>query len=414
MNYVNKYSKYKNKYLELKEHFGGTIGERAKYEYNVYNYCNTKINSFIKNNKDTYKYITSICIKTVYDFMNELYTTNDDMNKNNLDNFVSFYNLKSDNIVLTGGIKIEELVARFKKYISHNNQEYRKKFYNSLNIRSSMTLLDIIVKFIIQKSDSFKKISDFFDNHIRLRSEHQYIDNNYDRDELCLNNMHVPYGKFAKKKDCLKMVDVFEPYSKLEKNKYSENDFKNKFDVGSNKFTAPKQNFTIDVFAAGFSGHTFDILLLMTIFVFNKIEKKNIFLLVYGCLIWMLNFYHHSLREIVSIALIFIENKDYEEKIFKLFKNRDQNIDSNYEFKIIDEVFEMLEKNIRISFDEKYVETYPMIGNNTLFKTLLLSKDDNHIKSRIKSIGIKNNIIRFLNSLYTVTSKLNLNLELPL
>lgn len=398
MDYELKYLKYKQKYLELKEQLGGVIGERANYEYKVYQYCNERLTESVSNNPNIIKYIKKMCIETVYYFINEIYKAN------KLDEFNTLYNEKTKG-VLSGAIKIEPLVEKFK---SEKENDIRVFLEDNLNIRSSMTLLDMVVKFILGKSKSFKKVSGFFDDEIRLRNAHTEIDKSRERDEMCLSDFYTPNnsGKVKGNKDCLPMVKLLEPYLPLEKTKYTEEELIN-FNVGSNIFTAPSQNLTVDIFAAGLSGHTIDILLLMTTFVFNKVKKENVFLLAYTCLIWMLNYYHHSLREIVAIAFIFIDDAYNRNILLELFKKK--NMNENYKEKI-DNVFDMLEKEICILNKRKYVPDYPMVGDKTLFETLLTGNDKS-IKSRLELIETKENMVKFLNLLHNI--KTNLSLELP-
>jgi hypothetical protein len=338
-----------------------------------------------------------MCLETVYYFMNEL------LKANKLDEFASLYNDKTKG-VLSGAIKIEPVVELFKS--GKSVEEINKYLGENLNIRVSMTLLDMVVKFILGKSPAFKNVSVFFDDYIRLREAHTSIDSKRERDEMCIKDYYAPNisGKVEGNKDCLPMVELLEPYLPLEKAKYTEAEL-TKFNVGSNIFTAPTQNFTVDVFAAGLSGHTIDILLLMTTFVFNKVKKENVFLIVYTCLIWMLNYYHHSLREIIAIAFIFIDDTYNRNILLELFKKG-----QNYKEKI-DNVFEMLEKELCVLNNKKYVPDYPMVGDKTLFEVLLEGNANKSIKSRLELIETKENMVKFLNLLHTI--KINLSLELP-
>lgn len=52
-----------------------------------------------------------------------------------------------------------------------------------------------------------------------------------------------------------------------------------------------------------------------------------------------------------------------------------------------------------------------MVGNKTLFETLLMGNADKSIKSRLNLIETKENMVKFLNLLHTI--KTNLSLELP-
>jgi hypothetical protein len=398
MDYQQKYLKYKQKYLELKEQLGGVIGDRANYEHDVYKYCNEKLVEFIHKNPHVLNYIKSMCIETVKYFMMELHK------HNKLDEFVKLYNEKTTS-VLSGAIKIEPL----REAIVNSSNTIDIYLRENMNIRSSLTLLDFIVKFVLGKSKTFKHVSTFFDDQIRLRESHNSIDKDSSRDEMCLNNFKAPHGNIEGNKGCLPMVDLIEPYTNLEKEKYSSEELK-KFNVGSNIFTAPKQNLTVDVFAAGLSGHTIDILLLFTTFVLNKVKKENVFVLVCACLIWMLNYYHHSLREIVGIAFIFIDDNYSLNYVLELFKK--VNSDKKEQKKdAIDGIFELLEKETLIFKDHDYKPDYPMVENMTLFEALLKGDSDKAIKNRLDKIEIKEKMVKFLNLLHNI--KTNLSLELP-
>lgn len=399
MDYESKYLKYKQKYLELQKQLGGIIGRRAKYEEKVYRYCNERLTKSFKNNPKIVEYIREMCLETVNYFMSELHKAD------KLDEFTTLYNNKTKG-VLSGAIKIEPLIEAFK---SKKGDDFRVYLSENLNIRSSLTLLDMVVKYILGKSSSFKRVSEFFDNYIRLRSSHTDADKNRGRDEMCINNFYAPNisGKVEGNKDCLPMVELLEPYTDLEKAKYSEDELKN-FNVGSNIFTAPLQNFTVDVFAAGLSGHTIDILLLMTTFVFNKIKKENVFVMVFACLIWMLNYYHHSLREIVAIAFIFIDDGYNREILLELFSESNM-AGENYKLKI-DNIFEMLEKELLILNTKKYVPDYPMVVDKTLFTVLLEGHATDFINKRLESIKTSENMSKFLSLLHSIKKDLKISI----
>ena len=71
----------------------------------------------------------------------------------------------------------------------------------------------------------------------------------------------------------------------------------------------------------------------------------------------------------------------------------------------------MLEKELCVLNKKKYIPDYPMVGNKTLFETLLMGNADKSIKSRLNLIETKENMVKFLNLLHTI--KTNLSLELP-
>lgn len=304
---------------------------------------------------------------------------------------------KKTKSVLSGVIDIEELVKIFRETSVLNEV---------LNIRSSMKLLDIVFKYLMTISKTIKNISNLFDDHIVYRYTHNEVDKKKDRDELCLNKLYIPNGTVLEpteyNKECLPMVNLIEPYTNLEKNRYTDEELK-KFNVGINIYTSPTEKHTIDVFSAGLSGHTINILLLMTIFVFNKLKKENVYLIIYSCLIFMLNYYHHSLREIVIIAFIFIDDAYNRNILLKLFTLYDESKRDNYK-EYIDDVFEMLEKELCIFNNIKiYKPDYPMVESETLLKTLL---------KNIDSKTNEENMIKFIDLIYSI--KQNINLELPL
>jgi hypothetical protein len=460
MNYEQKYLKYKAKYVTLKNQLGGIKGVRAEYEYEVYKYCNQKLKELIKNNQEAYKYILDMCHENVYYFINEL------ISNRVIYEFKYLYNTKTKT-VLSGAIDFDSLLEKiiisktdYKKETEtekketdikskkdivdinhHINEKTDKKFddkstygnivdphimkniiKSNFNIRSSLTFLDMVVKFIIGKSKTFKHISEFFDDDIRFRESRNNVDNNWARDELCLDKLKTPSENekiVNPKHNCLPMIDLIEPYNELEKKKYSDDQLKN-FNTGRNVFTSPEIHDTVDVFSAGLSGHTIDISLLFTTFIFKEIKQDDIFLLIFACLIWMLPYYHHSLREIVSIAFIFLDgldpnyNEDYE-KVKELFK-----IKEKYDFKYnkisFDNVFNMIDTKIAgVKITKKiYKLNHPKtINYPSLFNALLSGNNDKLIKERLKEIDTKGKLINFLSILNNLKKNKKVYVDLP-
>ena len=198
MDYQSKYLKYKQKYLALRNNLqkGGIIGKRATYEYDIYKYCNQKLVTFIQKNPHVLNYIKGMCMETVKYFMTELHK------HNKLDEFVKLYNEKTTS-VLSGAIKIEPL----REIIVNSPDKLDSYLKDNMNIRSSLTLLDFVVKFILGKSKAFKNVSSFFDDQIRLRESHTTIDKDSSRDEMCLNKFKAPHGEIEGNTNCLPMVE---------------------------------------------------------------------------------------------------------------------------------------------------------------------------------------------------------------
>jgi hypothetical protein len=123
----------------------------------------------------------------------------------------------------------------------------------------------------------------------------------------------------------------------------------------------------------------------------------------------MLNYYHHSLREIVAIAFIFIDDTHNINILLELFKKENMTGD-NFKEKI-DSVFEMLEKELYILNNKKYIPEYPMVGDKSLFEALIMNNADNSVRLRIRSIQTKQKMVKFLHLLNTNPE---LNIEVPL
>jgi hypothetical protein len=405
MNYEQKYLKYKAKYISMKNQLGGIIKERAKYEYEVYKYCNLKLKELLEKNDYIKVYILNMLHQTVIYFLNEIIINE------KMEEFKKLYNDKTKN-PLSGAIDIDLLEIKLK------NENINNVIKNNFNIRSCLTFLDMVSKYISSRSKIYTKTADFFDENIRLRDARSNVDKKFNRDELCINKLKIPSDNINEKKlnhECLPMVDLIEPYNELEKSRYSDDKLIN-FNVGRNIFTAPHIYNTVDVFSAGLSGHTIDISLLFSTFVFNNIKQEDIFVIVLSCLIWMLPYYHHSLREIISIGFIFLNSNDdtYDNdyiKVLNLFMIKKNN---DFDYKIFDEIFQMIENKISVFKDKQYEANYPLTNNVTLFHSLLLGNNEKLIIDRLKEIETKGKMIKFLNLLNNLKDNKDLYIEIPL
>jgi len=404
MNYEQKYLKYKNKYINMKNQLGGLIEKRAKYEYEVYKYCNLKLKELLKKNGYIKVYILNMLHQTVIYFLNEI-ILND-----KIEEFKKLYNDKTKN-PLSGAIDFDLLELKLK---SENIENVVK---NNFNIRSCLTFLDMVSKYVSSRSTSFTKIANFFDDNIRLRDARSNVDSQFVRDELCIDKFKVPGDLKHEKKlnhTCLPMIDLIEPYNELEKSKYSDDKLIN-FNVGRNIFTAPHIYNTVDVFSAGLSGHTIDISLLFSIFIFNHIKQEDIYVLILSCLIWMLPYYHHSLREILSIGFIFLdkdeENTNDYKKVINLFKIKENN---DFNGQIFDEIFQMIEDKISVLKGKEYVADYPQTNGGTLFHSLLLGNNEKLIINRMTEIDTKGKMIKFLNILNSLKNQKDIYIEIPI
>jgi len=115
-------------------------------------------------------------------------------------------------------------------------------------------------------------------------------------DRHCLN---LPTADLIEKYPLSELLDIRNKYKKL----YLP------FQSGTNMFFLPERKMnTIDIFAAGISGHTAEIGLMMQLFAGKTKPPENMQKFVaIVCLIWMLDYFHHSFREILLASTIHFE-----------------------------------------------------------------------------------------------------------
>jgi hypothetical protein len=151
----------------------------------------------------------------------------------------------------------------------------------------------------------------------------------YERGKFCIKD----YSLFCqnepercdKKNDCANVYnnandgkeDMIEPYNDREK-AFITNLYKGdapQFESGINSFyLQAKPLDTVDIFAAGISGHTAEIGLMFHIFTdFKQInEAMTQRFIAVSALVWMLDYFHHSLREILLASLIHFKQGEYD------------------------------------------------------------------------------------------------------
>lgn len=177
---------------------------------------------------------------------------------------------------------------------------------NLKNIRSCLTFTDLAVKLLGTKSDRINGLVNIFDNTVRQR-----VKDKIDTD-LCIKDFRVPftYDNSKEQQNCVPMMDLYEDYSESE-HFVDQEKIPTIVSSGSVIFAEENPKDTVGVFAAGTSGHTFDTLLLFILFFLDNdeaLENGTHPLLNYigmGCLIWMINYYHHSFREIALPVTLF-------------------------------------------------------------------------------------------------------------
>ena len=278
-----------------------------------------------------------------------------------------------------------------------------------ITIRQCLTTVDYILK-TFEALDSHGIMGiliETFDNCIRHRdseSKNEFIKNPSNPKVMMVNDAYIPLGKnfciqdykqiFPGSKTKYKKEEepcatfgsneeLLEPFSKDEteiiiktlderyKEKQAligktltpeqmksfeiiiENEFE--FTPGVNIFTLDDQPDSVDLFAAGISGHTAEIGLMFKLF--SNIEGnqqgfQNIIALV--CLIWMADALHHSSREILLASCIhFKESEKMFEIIDNLYKvkNKEDKTGDTYRSTIEAAISELIE-NTNTNIDE--------------------------------------------------------------
>jgi hypothetical protein len=313
----DKYLKYKNKYLKLKQEknqLSGGFSERVFYEHDVYLKSNELVSKIYKKYGEK---ILSLLQNVAVQGIKYL------ISNNVLEEYKNIYSKKRQGKVFISGLISE-------KYINNlNNNTDINSWVNTylVNIRSTLTFLDLFVKLLESKSKRIGALVNQFDNLVRFRIS----DDN--KDQINLTNIKVPYNLInnndkTKNYNDIDMVELFEPYSEYEG---YEEPIQKIVSVGSILFGEKNSNDTIGVFAAGTSGHTFDTLFLFLTFFIGTNDQKRLNLVCMACLIWMINFYHHSFREICLPLAIFSDDIELISNINYLFTFRSNNLKKNLE-----------------------------------------------------------------------------------
>ena len=313
----DKYLKYKNKYLRLKQEknkLSGGSSERVFYEHNVY----LKSNKLVEEIYKIYGAKILILLQNVAVEGIKYLKSNNVLNE-----YKNIYIKKRKGKVFISGLISEN-------YIKNLNENTDINVWVStylVNIRSALTFLDLFVKLLESKSKRVGALVNQFDNLVRFRIS----DDN--RDQINLTDIKVPFNLLNNnvKNDNyndIKMVDLLEKYSVYEN--YEEPTEKI-VSVGSILFGEKTKNDTVGVFAAGTSGHTFDTLFLFLTFFIGINDQKRLNLVCMACLIWMINYYHHSFREICLPLAIFSDDIELISNINYLFTYRSGNMEKDLE-----------------------------------------------------------------------------------
>jgi len=230
-----------------------------------------------------------------------------------------------------------------------NYSQIEKVVDNHLKlIRSKLNFLDFLSKIFANGNPMFDKYIDTFDNCLRKR------DNNFNNksdvkwyDELCnwvdlekKEELTKKLKKFPQKYDpkisdlikkCEPIYDSIEPIEE-DTDSYEHT---NELITGLNIFTNPNKNDkTFGTFSAGISGHTTDISIMAHLTTSSMYTPTSILVIV-GAFIWMIQYYHHSIREIMLAGIVNCTNKQTKDDLLSLVAPLYLPINDDYKVKDI-------------------------------------------------------------------------------
>lgn len=202
------------------------------------------------------------------------------------------------------------------------------------NIRTCLTTIDYIVKALegfkaCKSSAVMKYYIESFDNCIRYRDSYKKFgdDSNFSKYKFCIKDYQqicAGSGQCSiNDPTCANLNSeegLIEPYTPAEADEiqrvYRKAGVTKPFDSGLNIFYLDKKPMdTYGVFAAGISGHTHEIGLMFNLFTNTmngdgKHQKMQQFIATI-CLTWMLDYFHHSLREILLASCVHFKPWQY-------------------------------------------------------------------------------------------------------
>lgn len=227
-------------------------------------------------------------------------------------------------------------------------------------IRSKLNFIDFILKILSNGNPLLNEYTDKFDTCLRKRTNN-FTDNNSEikwYDELCnwTNIKDSKINKIVKKKpkdydeDIKNLIKNCEPiYESIEPLNEDSDTFNhsNQLMTGLNIYTNPNSSDnTFGTFSAGISGHTMDISLITNLVSLNNEISSSIFVIV-GAFIWMIQYYHHSIREIMMAGLINCKNKSDKNKMIELVSLLYTEINDKYKIEeIYDKIYDFFDDKL--------------------------------------------------------------------
>jgi len=339
--------------MDRSDEDNNSLKRRKYYEMRIWD--ETRYFVKLHFNRDKLNIIIPILQKFIRDF---LITTTKSNNRSSffLDKFKDTFNNKLK-FYLTGIIDYEGFVSDLKKLFGENtapantSTEYKILQTSVLtivqsycsNVRLCLTTIDFLLKTLegINKP-IMGYLIESFDNCVRHRDSianeelDEYLPNkfcikDFTDNQVCTGDSCIPHETGDNKDNCTSLTSdegLIEPYDSNENSQLTKV-FQGKkfpFASGVNSFYLNKPQDTIDVFAAGISGHTAEIGLMFRLFTsdfFGSDQQRDFMpqhFIAQACLIWMADFYHHSLREILLASCIhFPYSPDTINQIEKLY-----------------------------------------------------------------------------------------------
>lgn len=149
------------------------------------------------------------------------------------------------------------------------------------------------------------------------------------------NDFNIQAHIFGQTENCKEMLSPVGKYSTPELEGYDGITVP-VYETGADYFKQPTISKTsknsLDVYRAGVSGHSLQLIFLFMLLLDDKIDNlKNIYLyVILGSIINMAQYYHHSLRESLVLFPMMFQDKnnsvlsDFSEQVLHLYEDRDE------------------------------------------------------------------------------------------
>lgn len=273
---------------------------------------------------------------------------------------------------------------------------------NDIRLLRSKLLFAVHIFWVWEnKKTKIKEISDKFEE-IRHKEKnlgeessvkwHEELCNKYDNGDDRLKIKPADYTSSDDLRDnihkCEEIKESIEDLGSDDDDQGSEHPFNS----GINIFTNPKrEDKSYGTFAAGVSGHTTNIGILTYLFTKEGDNESMLFVIV-GALIWMIQYYHHSLREMLLAGLIHCRHHQVKDKllnyVFQLYDQKgDTYTNENERNDIYDDIYNYLDHELSNIQDE----TSLIVVDNDIIQNIMNNPDSDDLKLEQKLNEINEN-----------------------